>query len=67
MPRRTAIPYAKALEWIILNDDTDWLAAVYPIPSVTACFLADIYGRTTEEVTVDLRKIEKLSRALSFA
>ena len=72
--RRSAIPYTQAVEWIVLNDDTDWLRDPNGVPSVTGCLIADIYGRTTDEVTADLRrallreeKREQLSGMLSLA
>jgi hypothetical protein len=54
--RRTAIPYAAAIQWMVDNDDTHWAKDDDPIISVTACLVADIYGRTNEEVISDLRK-----------
>lgn len=53
---RTAMPYRQAIEWLCLNDDTYWLTDENGSPSVTAALVADIYGRTTDEVTVDLRR-----------
>jgi hypothetical protein len=52
--------YYEALLWLILNDDTEWLNDENPIPSVTAAFLADIFGKDIETVTRDLkREIER--------
>jgi hypothetical protein len=48
--------YREAIEWIALNDDTEWLNAEYGSPSVTACLVADLFGVTTERVTADLRR-----------
>lgn len=56
MTRRTAIPYADAVRWMVLNDDTHWARDEEPIISVTACLVADIYARTNEEVIADLRR-----------
>lgn len=53
--RRTAIPYKAAIQWMVDNDDTYWAKDDEPIISVTACLIADIYGRTNEEVIADLR------------
>lgn len=49
MPRR-ARPYAyrDALQWLIDNDDNEWLRDDDPIISVTASLVADIYGRSQE-------------------
>jgi hypothetical protein len=64
--RRTAIPYRYAILWIVVNDDTEWLDADGESearhPSVTACLVADIYGRTTEEVTADLLRARRVRR-----
>jgi len=54
--RRIARPYKEALDWLVRNDYTEWLDAEYGFISVTACLVADIYGRTDEEVTADLRR-----------
>lgn len=48
--------YNDAIEWIAYNDDTEWLDCEYGSPSVTLCLVADIFGRTVEEATQDLRK-----------
>lgn len=60
--RRTAIPYKDALAWVIDNDDTEWLDENDPI-SVTACLVADIYGRTEEEVRADLLRTKRTRTA----
>ncbi len=53
--------YRDAIDWIAQNDDTEWLndEADNLIPSVTACLVADVFARTTAEVTTDLRKAMK--------
>ena len=53
--------YRDAIDWITQNDDTEWLHDEGDdlIPSVTACLVADVFGRTAEEVTTDLRKAMK--------
>lgn len=50
--------YKEALDWLLLNDDNEWLIDVeYGSPSVAACLVADIYqGGDTEKVTADLKK-----------
>lgn len=53
--KRTAIAYREAIRWLVNNDDTEWTADENGCASVTASLVADIYGRTTEEVTADLR------------
>lgn len=61
--RRIAMPYKEALHWILDNDDIDWLdadgVAVADAPSVTACLVADIYGRDQEEVRQDLLRMRE--------
>lgn len=56
--------YKTAITWIALNDDTDFLddENCDDIVSVSCCLVADIFGRTTDEVIADLRKeLEKES------
>lgn len=59
--------YRTAIRWIAENDDNEWLDprpdldGVEIIPSVTASMVADLYGVTTDKVTVDLRRaLEKI-------
>lgn len=55
MARRVG-SYRDAIEWIALNDDTDWLDDEYGYSaSVTLCLVADVFGRTIDEATKDLR------------
>jgi hypothetical protein len=56
MPRRWTLCYRDALQWIINNDDTEWLHDDDPVISVTAALVADIYDRSTDEVIADLKK-----------
>lgn len=57
-PRRCG-SYREAIRWIAINDDTDWLRAgdgeAY-CESVTLCLVADVFGRSLEEATADLRR-----------
>lgn len=48
--------YKEALDWIMNNDDTDWLFdEESQAPSVTTCLVADIYQNgDTDKVKVDL-------------
>ena len=48
--------YPDSIEWIIDNDDSFYLDGDEPVPSMTALFLADIFGVTIEKVIADLRK-----------
>lgn len=50
--------YAEALNWVHLYDDTEWLDFERHLPSVTVSLIADLFGRTTEEVATDLRKLK---------
>lgn len=59
-PRRVG-HYGAAILWIAQNDDTEWVAKMDEgedgwSASVTLCLVADIFGRTTEEATADLRR-----------
>ena len=51
-----ALGYKKAILWIIENDDTEWLDDESPIPSITACLVADLYGVEIDKVINDLKK-----------
>ncbi len=59
MKRLRPMCYRDALEWLVNNDDTEWTGDEEPCISVTAALVADIYDRTNEEVTADLRKALK--------
>lgn len=59
MKRLRPMCYRDALQWLVNNDDTEWTRENDPIISVTAALVADIYDRTNEEVTADLRKALK--------
>lgn len=48
--------YAVAVEWLALNDDNDWLDDENGSPSVSLCLVADVFGRSVEEATADLRR-----------
>ena len=50
--------YKEAIEWLLNNDDMDWIRdEEYGSPSVAACLVADIYqAGSTEKVTADLKK-----------
>lgn len=54
----TSKGYRFALDWIVLNDDTEWLPKRADDegdpPSVTACLIADLFGKPVETVTRDL-------------
>ena len=58
-----AIPYKKAIEWMALNDDTDWLEHDSEPISTVACFVADIYTMPENKVASDLKKaIERIKK-----
>lgn len=51
--------YAFAIDWVVSNDDTEWLPTEgrpADPPSVTACLVADLFGKTDAEVQADLLK-----------
>lgn len=54
--------YRDAIDWIALNDDTDWLDDEEGSESVTLALVADVFGRTVEEATADLRRALKRAR-----
>jgi len=54
--------YKAAILWIALNDDTEWLDDANGSASVTICLVADIFCRSVEEATADLRRVIKRDR-----
>jgi hypothetical protein len=50
------IGYRAALDWLLDNDDTEWLHDDDGQPSVALVFLADVYGVSVEKATTDLRR-----------
>lgn len=54
-----AVGYKKAIEWIALNDDTEWLNDEEPIISVTGAMVADLFDVDQEKVIKDLIKFCK--------
>lgn len=53
---RPRLGYRATLDWLLDNDDTDWLDDENPIPSVTASLTADIFGHEVDRVTADLQR-----------
>ena len=53
--------YQSAVEWIAYNDDTDFIdierGGQSEFPSVTACLVADVFGRTTDQVCRDVYRV----------
>jgi hypothetical protein len=47
--------YRQAIEWIIENDDTDWVTGNEPL-SVTASLVADLFMKNSNDVRRDLIK-----------
>jgi len=54
-PRRVG-SYRDAIDWIAQNDDTEWLDNPDGVESVTLSLVADVFGRTLNEATRDLRR-----------
>jgi hypothetical protein len=46
--------YKDAIFWIVANDDTGFLDDADGHISVTACFAADMFGKTDAQVRADL-------------
>lgn len=59
--RPRPLGYRAALQWIIDNDDIQWLDddAEHISPSVTAVFAADIFDRDIDKVTADLQRLKE--------
>lgn len=47
--------YRDAIDWMVENDDTEWAKDDDPMVSVTASLVADLFGKTTAQVTEDVR------------
>lgn len=54
--------YMTAIHWIASNDDTEWLNDEHGHASVTLCLVADVFGRSVEDATSDLRKLVERER-----
>lgn len=54
--------YLDAIQWMVYNDDTEWVKDIEPIPSVTAYLVADMFGKHVDQVTLDIIKVEKKAR-----
>lgn len=52
--------YKDALQWITDNDDTMWLRDDNGYLSVTAAMVADLFGKTDDQVKRDLLRLEDL-------
>lgn len=53
MKRKT---YKEAIQWIVDNDDTEWVHDDDPIPCVTASMVADLYNVPIEQVVRAITK-----------
>lgn len=59
-PRKwSKLTYEQALDWLIEEDDTDWLDVEHPIISTTASFCADVYGVSHEKIIKDLWELQE--------
>jgi hypothetical protein len=57
-----AIPYKQALQWMLDNDDTEFLDNEDGCLSVTGSLVADIYGKLDGAVWEDLYKLRTKNR-----
>lgn len=48
--------YTRAIEWMAVNDDTDWTADAETVLSVTAPLAVDLSSRGDDQVLADLRR-----------
>lgn len=48
--------YRASLDWLLDNDDTDWLHDDYGSPSVATSLVADIFGVDLDKTERDLRR-----------
>jgi hypothetical protein len=47
--------YKDAIQWMVANDDTEWCRNGDPL-SVTACLVADLFGKDDDQVRKDLER-----------
>lgn len=57
--------YRACLDWLLDNDDCEWLNEPDDPISVTAALVTDIFGKDEATVTADLRK-RRLARSVTF-
>lgn len=48
--------YKDTINWIIHNDDCHWVFDENPIPSITVMLTMDIFNKTPDKITRDIRK-----------
>jgi hypothetical protein len=65
---KSVMGWRDTIAWIAENDDTEWVEgdpdAGAGSPSVTAALAADIFGKTTEDVRLAIRRyFEKRSES----
>lgn len=52
--------YRRAIEWVALNDDPEWIdnhEQFQTGPSVAAALIADLFGKTDDQVRADLKRL----------
>jgi hypothetical protein len=59
--------YRDAIDWIALNDDTEWLDDEHGAFSVTLALVADLFGKSMDEATADLRKACRRRESITAA
>jgi hypothetical protein len=59
--------YRASLDWILDNDDTEWLHDDEGVPSVAICLVADIFDVDTEKAVTDLRRRDTNRRVADSA
>ncbi len=50
------IGYKATIDWLVRNDDCEWLFDPNGSPSVSTCLVADQFCHPIEKVTKDLKK-----------
>ncbi len=53
--KKSPLSYGDCLEWIALNDDTEWLKDENPMISVTGSMVCHLFGVSQKKFIVDLR------------
>lgn len=55
--------YRNAVRWLILNDGCNWLDEENSALPVAAALVADIYGKSDDEIRGDLSKLWSLAKS----
>ncbi len=55
----SSLGYRASLQWLLDNDDTQWLDDENGSESVTLALVSDIFGKKDGQATADLRRLRQ--------